>query len=451
MHAFISVFFEQFLGEASILLAVITAIGYFLLKKPLSQIWAGVIKVVVGFRILQAGTHILVVTFKPVLMAFVGKYHVQGVFFSPEGAGLPAAQHALANHVFVNGEQILSAGSWVGYTLVLGFVLNILLVLARRVTKVQTIYVTGHLMFIHSVIATWLTHYVLGTGLGATVVISGVFLALYWGYASTVLLKPTNIITNNAGFSIGHQQMFGNWLAYKLAPFLGNPEDSIESSADRLPKWLKVFQDSVVAAGTIMFIFIGIIMLMLGIDTISAIKGLPGKNWVVKIILTSMSFPVALSIIMVGVKMFVAELQASFEGIRQKIIPGGAIAIDCAAIYGFSHPVVILFGFLFGAIGQFIGVALLAIFASPILALPGFIAMFFDNATIAVFANKFGGRRAVVIICTLSGLIQILAGAPMAYYSGLYNPEIAGVPGWINNFDFETVWAAFLGLLHLFS
>ena len=445
MKQVIDIFFEGFLGEPSIFLGFITLIGYVTLRRSFSEVLAGVIKTVVGFRILQAGTGLLVRNFRPILNAFVEKFGVQGVFLSPEGGGLPAATSAL-ERITIDGSN---AYSWIGYTLVFAFLLNVIFVALRKITKMNSVYVTGHLMFIHSVVATWITHYVLGFGLVGTVSISALFLALYWGYTGTMLLKPTNMITGNAGFTIGHQQMFGDWLAYKLGPAVGNPDKSIEAYADRLPKGLRILQDKVVSSGIIMFIFIGTIMLLMGPETIKTMNGLPGKNWVTRVILTTLAFPVALSLIMLGVKMFVSEIQQSFEGIRQKILPGSAVAIDAAAIYGFAHPVTILFGFLFGAIGSFIGVAALIIFGSPILAIPGFIAMFFDNATIAVFANKFGGARAVVIFCTISGFIQITVGAFMAHWTGLAYATNTDFSGWINNLDFETIWLGFTGLLKL--
>ncbi len=441
MNQIIDLFFEGFLGEPSIFLGFITLVGYIALGRNVAQIVAGVIKTIVGFRILQAGTGLLVRNFRPILNAFVEKFGVQGVFLSPEGGGLPAATSALEK-VDVGGGA--SAYSWVGYTLVFAFLLNVLFVALRKITKMNSVYVTGHLMFIHSVVATWISYSILGFGVVGTVAVSSLFLALYWGYTGTMLLKPTNEITGGAGFTIGHQQMFGDWIAYKLGPVVGDPKKSIEEYADKLPSSLKILQDKVVSSGIIMFIFIGTIMLLMGPATIETMDGLPGKNWVTRVILTTLAFPVALSLIMLGVKMFVTEIQTSFEGIRQKLLPGAAVGIDAAAIYGFAHPVTILFGFLFGALGSFIGVGTLILFSSPILAIPGFIAMFFDNATIAVFANKFGGARAVVIFCTLSGFIQITVGAFMAHWTGL---AYADFPGWINNLDFETIWLGFTGIL----
>lgn len=63
------------------------------------------------------------------------------------------------------------------------------------------------------------------------------------------------------------------------------------------------------------------------------------------------------------------------------------------------------FSLLFGTLGQVIGLVGLIVFKSPIFLVPGFIPLFFDNATIAL-VNKFGGWKVVPVICTTNGIIQ---------------------------------------------
>jgi PTS system ascorbate-specific IIC component len=230
--------------------------------------------------------------------------------------------------------------------------------------------------------------------------------------------------------------MFGIWLTDKIAGKIGNKEKSIEHL--KLPGFLQIFNDNVVATGILMMLFFGIIMGILGQDLLHQIDKTgfaANRNFFFYIMEKSLNFAVYLSILQLGVKMFVGELTESFQGISNKILPGSMPAVDCAATYGFGHANAVTIGFLFGALGQFISIIGLVVFQSPVLIITGFVPVFFDNATFAVFANRKGGLRAACIIPFISGIIQVLGGAFAAWYFGL-----AKFGGWHGNFDFDTVW-----------
>ena len=186
-----------------------------------------------------------------------------------------------------------------------------------------------------------------------------------------------------------------------------------------------------------MTIFFGAIITVLGPDLMHQIDKSFGanQNFVFYIVEKSFYFAVYLTILQLGVRMFVSELTNSFQGISEKLLPGSLPAVDCAATYGFGHPNAVTIGFLFGAVGQFIAIIGLIVFNSPILIISGFVPLFFDNATFAVFANRLGGIRAAAIIPFFSGMIQVLGGAFAAYYFTTGN-----FGGWHGNFDWDTLW-----------
>ena len=149
MKTLIDILISQVLGQAPFLMGIIVLIGYLMQRKGLSTAITGFIKASVGFMILQVGTGGLVQTFSPILVALQNRFGINGAVMDPYVA-LSSANEALGDNV-----------AYVGYALIIGFVWNIILVALSKITKIRTLQITGHVMFVQTSILMWMVFYLL--------------------------------------------------------------------------------------------------------------------------------------------------------------------------------------------------------------------------------------------------------------------------------------------------
>lgn len=431
-------FQNNILTKPEFFVGLIVFLGYLLLRKPLYEAFAGFIKATVGYMILNVASGGLVSNFRPILAGLKDRFNLNAVVIDPY-FGQAAAQKAV--------EAAGRSFTLMMVVLLIAFIINIGLLALRKVTKIRTLFITGHIMVQQSSTALWLVLFCFpslqDTGV---VVMLGVLLGIYWAVSSNLSVEATQNLTDGGGFAVGHQQMFGIWLTDKIAPKLGKSRSGKKSKSleeIELPGFLSIFNENLVSTATLMFVFFGVIIAILGPDMMRKIDtGFAAtQDFFFYIISKSFSFAVYVTILQLGIRMFVAELHESFQGIANKLLPGSMPAVDCAATYGFGSPNAVTIGFLFGALGQFIAILGLIVFKSPVLIITGFVPVFFDNATFAVFANKKGGFKAAAIVTFCSGIIQVLGGA---FAAGTF--QLAKFGGWHGNFDWDTVWPV-IGLM----
>lgn len=435
-------FAKNILQQPAFFVGLLVLIGYLLLKKPLHDVFAGFVKATVGYKILDVGAGGLVTTFRPILAALNVKFHIGAAVIDPY-FGLTAANTLIS-------EKFPDFVGTATTALLIGFFLNIFLVAFRRVTKVRTLFITGHIMVQQAATVTMMTLVLVPAlrdkFLGTIAV--GVVCGLYWAVSSNMTVEATQRLTQGGGFAIGHQQQFAIWFVDKVAPKLGKKEDNLDNL--KLPSFLNIFHDTVVASATLMIIFFGAILSILGPEIMSDAKVITSgtlfdptkQSFFMYVISTAFTFSVYLFILMQGVRMFVSELTNAFQGISAKLLPGSFPAVDVAASYGFGSASATLFGFTTGLIGQLITIVLLIIFKNPVLIITGFVPVFFDNAAIAVYADKRGGWKSAVILSFLSGVLQVAIGAVAVSLLGL-----ASYGGYHGNIDFDLPWVPFAYLM----
>ncbi len=434
------VYLDNYLRQNALLLGSLVFVGYLVLGRGGRDAFLGALKTAIGIFLLSIGAGGLVGLARPVFDA-IGAIKSGGVVPLDPYLGWTSAENFLQTG-FGQANNFLTLAS---FTFIAAFIVNILMVLAKRFTNTNSIVITGHIMLQQSTVVTALLYVILfrsipllddgaisaGSQVGL-VLISGLFLGIYWATSSVATLKITNLVTQNAGFAVGHQQMLTLFTSYKMGRFFGNKEHSAENR--KLPESLKIFEDNIFTQTIIiLFLFVVLFAIIIGYHGIentlnSTYSGFvkdaakigavwngtfQGANFVFLILGGTLRIIAALIAIITGVRMFVTELQQSFHGISEKVIPGAVVAIDIAATYGYSINAV-TYGFLGGVLGQFLAVFVaVGLAAIPgnnysLVAIPLFITLFFNSGAMGVYANASGGWKAAFIVPAIIGFFEII-------------------------------------------
>lgn len=429
-----TVLFNNILARPAIFIGVIVIVGYILLKRKWYEVLSGFIKAAVGYMILQLGAKAMMQAVSPILTGITQRFQLSAVVIDPN-FGFTAANKAL--------ESIGAATSFGMVTLLIAFIWNIVLLLFRNYTKVRTLFTTGHIMVKQAAVATWIIFFLLpGMRSGWGILLTGILMGTYWTVFSNLTVEATENLTDGAGFAIGHQQMLGVWAADRFAGKLGNKDKGTEHV--KLSGVLRIFDDYVVSTTIIMMLFFGVVLAIIGPDVLREVDpdNFPKSlSFLVYFFEKCASFAVNLVVLRTGIRMFVGELVESFNGISGSVLKGCMPAVDCAATYAFGDPNAVTLGFLFGAVGQIVAIALLLITRNPILIIPGFVPLFYDNATIGIYANKRGGMRGLVIFSVASGILQVLGSVVAINLFGM-----ATFGGYVGNLDWATLWP-FMGFV----
>ena len=442
---FISTYILQ---KAPFMIGFITLLGYALMKKKWYDILSGTLKAIIGMLILNVGSGGLVSKIRPILAGLKDRFNLTATVIDPY-----FGQNAVQDGVT---ETFGAAFSQVMILLLIAFLVNILLVRLNKFTKCRSLFTTGHVQVQQASTAYWLILFALpslwqgGIHTAPMLIVMSILLGAYWAVGSNLTVKPMQELTDGAGFAIAHQQMFGIRLGYIAADkFFGTnggkrKDRKIKKVGDmEMPGFFSIFNENMVCTAILMTVFFGIIMAVIGKTFFVDAGNLKeGDSFVMFCFERCLNFAVYLAILQLGVRTFVTELTASFQGIADKLLPASVPGVDCAVCYGFGDANAVTFGFLAGLTGQLLAIVGLIICKSPVLIICGFVPVFFDNATIGLVANEKGGLKACLIIPFFVGIIQVLGSAFIAGFVGM-----AQYGGYLGMFDWATVWPGITILL----
>lgn len=436
-------FATYILQKAPYMVGFLTLLGYALMGKKWYDTLGGTLKAIIGMLILNAGSSGLTTTFRPILAGLKDRFNLTACVTDPY-YGQNAVQEAM--------EAIGKSFADTMLLLLIAFIINILLVRFNRITKCRALFTTGHIQVQQAATAIWLMIYALPqlAGDGASVpmpmmIIMSVMLGAYWAVGANMTIKPMQELSDGAGFAIAHQQMFGIRLGYWLSDKIfgtngGKRKKEIKKVGDmEMPGFFSIFNENMVSTAILMTIFFGVILAIIGKPYFVESGVLEaGTNYAWWCFDRCLNFAVYLAILQLGVRTFVTELTASFQGIADKLLPSSIPGVDAAVCFGFGDANAVTFGFLAGLVGQIVAILALIVMGSPTIIICGFVPVFFDNATIGLVANEKGGLKACLIIPFCVGLCQVFGSAAIAGACGL-----AAHGGYLGMFDWATVWPVF--------
>lgn len=415
-------FTTQIFQTPAYFMGLVVLIGCIFQKKDAKSTTVSVIKAIVGMMILSIGAGQLKNASQVIIELFTTRLGIQGV----------STDMWTAVYTYIDELNLINMGN-VAMVMITAWVVNLIL---AKITPIKTIFLTGHVAYCDSAFITFFLYKVVGLTGGALFIGAVMTCAVYWWLFPALLRKFLTPMLGETPLTLGHNLCISGIITTQLARLFGKKEESAENIS--LPGWLSIFKDSVVAYSIIMGVIYLIITIIAGPEIVATKAG--NTNYIIFGINQGLTMAVGVYVLLSGVRMFLNELIPAFKGFSDRLVPGAIAAVDSPVFWSYA-PTAALLGFLFTVVGQFVGVGILALAGSPVMAIPSVIPLFFGGCTLGVFANFWGGWKGVIGATFLMGIITICGSAGLAYVVGTNF-----VPG---HSDWSIFWLAVMGILRL--
>lgn len=418
--------------NTSLIMGLIAFIGLLLQKKSATDILSGTMKTVIGFMVFNIGSNAMsgVVTIFTEL--FNTAFGIEGVTTQVEVA---------------TGLALNTYGTEVALVMVLGFIMNLVF---AKFTKFKAIFLTGqHFLYFACVIA--LIFIANGLPMIVTVVVGGILLG-FFGAALPTLCQPfMNKIVGADNLSMGHFNCIGYAFSGYVGKFVGSlskEKEQKDSSTIKMPKFFELFRDFIfsVALFMVVLFYVAVIACVVNGHMDYVLEKSGNDLWFIYPFLQGLQFAAGMSVLIYGVRQFIAEITAAFVAISEKYIPNSKPAVDCPAIFPFA-PTAVLIGFLGSFFGGLAAMALMVAFDSSVIMIPAAGICFFSGGTCGIFGNAYGGWKGALIGSFIVGMA--LTGLPLILYPAFAELGILGAS--FPNVDYNIIGAIMHWILGLFA
>ncbi|TAN31763.1 PTS ascorbate transporter subunit IIC [bacterium] len=386
---------DEILSKPALLVGLIALIGLLALLKSPSDILTGSLKTILGFIILIGGAGILVGSLTPLGNMIQSGLHLHGVVPTNE------AIVALAQKAF---------GAETAVIMAVGFLINLVL---ARVTPAKFVFLTGHHLFYMATLFAVVLGSANITGLNE-VVLGSVMLGTMALVMPAFTYPFMRKLNGDAGFALGHFNSLGYIVSALVGKVVGKGSRSTEEI--HVPERVSFLRDSLVMTTIVMIAFYLVFALIAGPGAVAKDAGT--GNYVMYAFTQALTFGAGVAVILLGVRMVLAEIVPAFQGIAERFVPSAMPALDCPTTFPYA-PNAVVIGFISSLVGGLVGLLLVGPIGLALI-IPGMVPHFFDGGTAGVFGNSTGGRRGAVIGSFVNGLlITFLPALLLSFLGGL--------------------------------
>ena len=415
--------------NTALIVGIISFIGLVLQKKNTEQVISGTAKTIIGFMIFNIGSAAIGVIVNNFTKLFNNGFGIDGVTTQVEVA---------------TGMALNTYGTEVAMIVLVGFIANLLF---AKFTPFKAIFLTGqHFLYFACVLAlVFIAH---GFNSLWTILFGGIVLGLCGAALPTIAQPFMRKITGDDSIAMGHFNTIGYALAGCIGKLFAKSKENDEISEIKLPKFFSLFRDFVFSIALFMVaLFYIAVFANVFTGQLEFVTKMSGNDlWFIYPLLQGLQFAAAMSVLIYGVRQFIAEITAAFVAISEKYIPDSKPAVDCPAIFPYA-PTAVVIGFIGSFLGGLFAMFLMVLFKSPVIMIPAAGICFFSGGTSGVFGNAYGGWKGALVGSFVVGIA--LVALPLVLYPMLATLGISGAS--FPNVDYNVIGMIIDWILGLFK
>lgn len=414
--------------NTALIVGIISFVGLVLQKKTTEQVISGTAKTIIGFMIFNIGSAAIGSIVGNFTKLFNNGFGIDGVTTQVEVA---------------TGMALNTYGTEVAMVVLVGFVANLLF---AKFTPFKAIFLTGqHFLYFACVLAlVFIAH---GFNSLWTIIFGGILLGLCGAALPTIAQPFMRKITGDDSIAMGHFNTIGYALAGCIGKLFAKSKEKDDAKEIKLPKFFSLFRDFVFSIALFMVVLFYIaVFANVFTGQLEFVTKMSGNDvWFIYPLLQGLQFAAAMSVLIYGVRQFIAEITAAFVAISEKYIPDSKPAVDCPAIFPYA-PTAVVIGFVGSFLGGLFSMFLMVLFKSPVIMIPAAGICFFSGGTSGVFGNAYGGWKGALAGSFVVGIA--LVALPLVLYPMFSTLGISGAS--FPNVDYNVVGVIIDWILGLF-